>query len=69
MFRHTAPLFLMLTLPLFALLALLSPASAQETQYYLKLDGIPGDSTNDQHPNEINVISASLAILQPQMQR
>src|SRR5215203_5690580 len=58
-----------LILPLVAWLALLSSASAQDTQYFLKLDGIPGESTNAQHPNEIDVLSASLAVLQPQMQK
>jgi type VI secretion system secreted protein Hcp len=60
---------LTLTLPVLALLAFLSPASAQETQYFLKLDGVPGDSADEHHANEIDIISASFSVLQPQMQR
>jgi len=39
-------------------LALLRPASATAAQdFFLKLDGIPGESTDDQHEDEIDVLS------------
>ena len=57
-------------LPLLVVLAVCSPAYSQtDTRYFLKLDQIPGESTDAQHPNEIEVLSAAIGVLQPQLQR
>jgi len=59
-------------LPLLALLSACFPSAAQSqtaTHYFLKIDGIPGESRDDNHPNEIDVLSLSLGVVQPQLQR
>src|SRR5688572_9727431 len=59
-----------LILPFLVLLAFCSPGFFQtDTRYFLKLDQIPGESTDSQHPNEIEVLSAAIGVLQPQLQK
>jgi type VI secretion system secreted protein Hcp len=68
--QHRVMKVLRLFLPILAVVASCTFATARaETQYFLKLDGIQGDSTNDLHLGEIDVLSVALGVLQPQMQR
>jgi len=68
-FRHmkTSRFFLLLG----ALSALIvSQANAQSpSNYFLKIEGIPGESFDESHRGEIDVLAVALGVLQPQLQR
>jgi type VI secretion system secreted protein Hcp len=48
-----------------ALALLLAPAASAAPELFLRLDGIPGESTNSRHANEIDVLAYSWGVSAP----
>ena len=68
-FRHMkTSRFLLLLTAVFVVIA--SQAKAQSaSNYFLKIEGIPGESFDETHRGEIEVLAVALGVLQPQLQR
>jgi len=68
-FRHMKISRFLLLLSAFSALIATQANAQSPSNYFLKIEGIPGESFDESHRGEIDVLAVALGVLQPQLQR